>query len=282
MSARNEQMNPDRQRTLGREVRLQGVGVHTGEASSLTIRPAAAGTGLRFRRTDVEGSPEIPATLDHVVSTERGTSLGQGEARVQTVEHVLAALFGAGVDNALMDLDGPEPPIRDGSFRDYAEAVAGAGTTEQDQPAGTLRVRDTISVRGGGGQSYVVTPSDELHLSVTIDFAHPAIGRQFGSFRIDPDRFGVDIAPARTFGYESDVENLRSRGLARGATLENTVVLSEGAVLGGELRFPDEFLRHKVGDLVGDLALLGARLRGHVVAEKPSHGGNVAMGLGSH
>ena len=271
-------MKADRQRTIGRDVALEGVGVHSGVSARITFRPASPGTGIRFRRVDLEGSPEVPADLAHVVDTHLGTSLGSGEVKVLTVEHVLAALVGAQVDNIVIDLSGPEPPIRDGSFRDYFQALEDAGNVAQEPEAAVLRVGAPVTSLGESGESYVVLPADSLRVSATIDFKHQAIGRLFGSFALDPGAFAKDIAPARTFGFKADAEALRARGRGLGASLENTVVLDDSGVMNQSLRFPDEFLRHKVGDIVGDLALLGTRLQGHVVAERPSHAGNVALG----
>jgi UDP-3-O-[3-hydroxymyristoyl] N-acetylglucosamine deacetylase/3-hydroxyacyl-[acyl-carrier-protein] dehydratase len=271
-------MKEPRQRTLAGAVTLEGTGVHSGEAARLTMRPADAGTGIRFRRVDLDGSPEIPADLEHVVGTELGTRLGSGTASVMTVEHVLAALASQSVDNALLALSGPEPPIRDGSFKDYVDAVVRTGVVEQDAPARVLTLREPLAVCADGGASYLAAPAEGFRLSTTIQFAHPVIGRQYGSFEITPDGFARELAPARTFGFRADAEALLKRGLAQGASLENTLVLDDDGVLKQELRFPDEFVRHKAGDVVGDLALLGARLRGHVVAERPSHKGNVELG----
>ena len=270
-------MNRGRQWTVAKDITLEGTGVHSGEAATLTFRPADAGSGIRFRRTDLPGEPQIPASLDYVVKTDLGTTLGQGEAHVLTVEHVLAALYSQGVDNAIVELSGPEVPIRDGSFRDYVAALADAGIREQEAEIRVVRVDAPLSVAGGDGESYVVTPSAGLRISATIDFEHPLIGRQFGSFHVDPDTFGNELAPARTFGFRADAEALHARGLALGASLDNTVVLDDEGIMNDGLRFPDEFLRHKVGDIVGDLSLLGAHLEAHVVAERPSHAGNVAL-----
>ncbi len=270
-------MSGPSQRTVSREITLKGVGLHSGEAASLTFRPAEPGTGLRFQRSDLPGRPEVPADLDHVTGTELGTTLGQGDATVRTVEHVLAALGALQIDNALIEVSGPEVPIRDGSFQDYAAALADARPVEQAAEARVISVSEPVAVTGADGQSYVATRGDRLRVSATIDFGHEAIGRQFGSFLVDEAAFRTELAPARTFGFKADAEALRARGLARGASLENTVVLDERGVMNGALRFEDEFLRHKVGDLVGDLALLGARLHAHVVAERPSHKGNIAL-----
>ena len=270
-------MRRNPQRTVASETVLKGTGVHSGEAATLTVRPADPDTGIRFRRVDLEGEPEVPADLDHVVGTELGTSLGAGETRVLTVEHVMAALGAYQIDNVILDLAGPEPPIRDGSFREYCELLTDAGIEAQDAPARVLKVNEPLTLQENGGETYVVTAAPDYRIAATIDFEHPAIGRQFGSFDLSGESFTEEIAPARTFGFKADAEELRERGMALGSSLENTVVLDEHGVMNDGLRFPDEFLRHKVGDIVGDLALLGARIRGHVVAERPSHRGNVAL-----
>jgi len=250
------------QRTLTGEVELEGVGVHSGETAKIRFSGAEEGTGIRFRRTDLPDTVEIPARLNFVVDTRLGTTLGLDGGTVQTVEHVMAALFGAGIDNALVEIDGPEPPILDGSFLPYLEALSGL-SVEQAAERTELRVGGPLRVRGDDGTHYVAIPASQFEISGEIDFDHPAIGVQRGRFSIDED-FGTEIAPARTFGFERDAELLREQGLALGASLENTIVLDEDGVMNEGLHFPDEFLRHKVGDLVGDLALLGARPRGRI------------------
>jgi UDP-3-O-[3-hydroxymyristoyl] N-acetylglucosamine deacetylase/3-hydroxyacyl-[acyl-carrier-protein] dehydratase len=270
-------MSAPRQRTISKEIALQGCGVHSGEAATLTFRAAEPGTGIRFVRVDLDGSPEVPARLERVVDTELGTTLARGEARVLTVEHIMAAIGASGIDNVRLDLTGPEIPIRDGSFRDYFSALRDAVPIEQDAEARVVSVGEPLTVDGDPGQSYVATKGAGLRVSATIDFAHQAIGRRFGSFSAAAEAFGTDLAPARTFGFKEDAEALHARGLALGASLENTVVLDEDGVMNDGLRFGDEFLRHKVGDVVGDLALIGARINAHVVTERPSHCGNVAL-----
>ncbi len=270
-------MSGPRQRTISRSVTVEGTGVHSGEAASLTLFSAAPASGIRFRRIDLPEKPEIPADLDHVAGTELGTTIALGEARVMTVEHVLAALAALRIDNVLIDISGPEVPSRDGSFGDYVKALDDACPLDLEEEARTLTLSGPVTFSSSSGQSYVATPAEGLRISSTIDFAHPSIGRQFGSFLVDEAGFRADLAPARTFGFKSDAEALRARGLALGASLENTVVLDEGGPMNDGLRFDDEFLRHKVGDIVGDLALLGARVQAHVVADRPSHGGNVAL-----
>jgi len=270
-------MSSPRQRTVSRPVTLDGHGLHSGAPASITIAPAAPGTGLRFRRTDLEGSPEVPVALSNVVDTVRGTTLGRAGVTVSTVEHVLAALVAMRIDNAVLDVTGPEVPIRDGSFADWVSAIQQAGPAEQEAPARVLSLRSPVSVRGPGGQSYVAEAAEGLRISGTIDFDHPVIGRQQGSFLIEEGSFAEELAPARTFGFRAEAEALRARGLALGASLENVVVLDESGVMNDGLRFEDEFLRHKIGDVAGDLALLGARLDAHILTERPSHGGNVEL-----
>lgn len=267
-----------RQRTIGGEVGLEGIGIHLGEPATLSLHPAEPDSGTLFRRVDLPDKPEIPANLDHVVGTELGTTIGRGEVRVLTVEHLMAALGAAGISNVRADVSGPEIPIRDGSFVDFLDAVEDAGVVEQDAPARALKVEEPVVLRAKKGESYIFAPGPELRVTATIDFEHPAIGRQTGSFGGPGLNFRDDIAQARTFGFLSDAQELRARGLAQGASLENTIVLNDNGVANDGLRFPDEFLRHKVGDLLGDLTLLGRRLEGHLVAERPSHRGNVELG----
>jgi len=263
------------QRTLNGEVVLEGVGVHSGEQATIRFTGAEEGTRIRFQRTDLDGSPVIPARLEHVVDTRLGTTLGADDASVRTVEHVMAALYGAGIDNALVELDGPEPPILDGSFRPYFEALSGAAL-EQSAARTEFRIPGPLRVTGDGGTRYEALPGRAYEIAGQIEFDHPAIGVQSGLFRVE-EHFGEGIAPARTFGFESDARALREQGLALGAALENTIVLDGDGVRNEGLRFPDEFLRHKVGDIVGDLALLGARPRGRIVAVRPSHTGNIEL-----
>ncbi len=271
-------MIPTRHHTVAGPVTLRGVGVHSGKEATLTVRPAEDAGGIRFRRVDLEGAPEIPADLEHVRGTELGTRIGvDDENQILTVEHVLAALTAAGVTSAVVELDGPEPPIRDGSFQDYMDAIGQVGTVELEAEVPLIRIRRPLQVDAGEGTRYVATPCEGFHVAGAIEFNHPAIGRQFGSFPMDDGRFRREIAPARTFGFQSEAAGLRERGLALGSSLENTIVLDETGVMNEGLRFPDEFLRHKLGDLMGDLALLGARVEAQILAERPSHRGNVAL-----
>ena len=271
-------MSRTEQRTIASEVTLEGVGVHSGVHARLTLRPADPDSGLRFRRVDLEGAPEVPADVDHVVDSDLGTTLAVGGARIGTVEHLLAALHARSIDNVVIDIDGPEIPIRDGSFQDFFDAVTDAGVVEQGCDAEVITLPGVVQVSGESDKpAYVATPIDGLRISATIDFEHAAIGRQYGSFLVTEDSFASELASARTFGFEADAEGLRARGLALGSSLDNSIILGENEVVNDGLRFDDEFLRHKVGDIVGDLALLGARLNAHVIAERSSHAGNVEL-----
>jgi UDP-3-O-[3-hydroxymyristoyl] N-acetylglucosamine deacetylase/3-hydroxyacyl-[acyl-carrier-protein] dehydratase len=211
-----------------------------------------------------------------VQSTERRTALGQGETIVQTVEHLLAAAAALQVDDLTIDLDGPEPPIGDGSFSLYLRALEDAGIAEQPGDPVVYRVPTAFDLTEGDS-SYVVAPAKSLRITTTIEWNHPLIGRQTGSYDMTPRAFAEEISEARTFGFLREAEALRARGLALGAALESTLVLSEEGLVGGALRWPDEFVRHKAGDILGDLALIGGRIQGHIVATKPSHQGNIAL-----
>ena len=266
-----------KQQTIADRAALEGVGLHTGQTAHINFVPGARDTGIVFVRTDLPGSPEIPALVAHVAGTDRGTTLAVGDASIHTVEHLLAAVGALGIDNLSVELDGPEVPILDGSFRPFFEVLQRVGLTEQDAPAKVLVVKEAVHAVSGGGESYVAVPSDGYRISSTIEFPHPLIRRQFGSFDVAASTFADQLAGARTFGFLKDAEALRNRGLARGVTLENAVVLDEEKLISGELRWPDEFVRHKTGDIVGDLVLVGRRIRGHVIADRPSHAGNVAL-----
>jgi UDP-3-O-acyl N-acetylglucosamine deacetylase len=238
--------------------------------------PAVAGTGVRFRRADLVPPVEIAAALETVSQSERRTSLGEGDAAVHTVEHVMAAVAAHRIDDLVIEVDGPEPPAADGSAAPYFAALADAGVTEVGGLATIYRPNAPVEVREGEA-TYRVAPSDVLRLTVTIEWAHPAIGRQSGAYDVTPESFERDLAGARTFGFIAEADALRQRGLALGASLENTIALSDTGVEGMELRWPDEFVRHKAADLLGDLALLGGRLDADVEAYRPSHAGNVAL-----
>jgi UDP-3-O-[3-hydroxymyristoyl] N-acetylglucosamine deacetylase/3-hydroxyacyl-[acyl-carrier-protein] dehydratase len=266
-----------KQQTIAEQATLEGVGLHTGKNAHLRFLPAEVNAGIRFRRTDLKDSQDIPAQLGHVVSTDRGTSLAAGEARVHTVEHLLAAVVARQIDNLVIEIDGPEIPILDGSFKPFFDTLQNVPLKQQDERAQVVEVSAPVSAKGPAGASYVAVPDDAFRISATIEFDHPLIRRQFGSFAINADQFGEQVAPARTFGFMHEAEELYKRGLVKGVTLKNAIVLNETGLEHGELRFADEFVRHKIGDVIGDFALIGKRVKAHVIADRPSHAGNLEM-----
>src|SRR6266699_924808 len=268
---------PSARRSITRPAGVRGTGLHTGAATEATFLPAPAGQGIVFRRIDLAGRPEVPARLTEVEAVERRTAIGHGAATIHTVEHVLAAVAAHEIDDLTIELSGPEPPILDGSVLPYFDALAKAGPTDVGGDPAVLSVQAPFTVTEGDS-AYVVAPAKALRLTVTIEWPHPLIGRQTGTYDLTAAAFAAELAPARTFGFTSEVAQLQAKGLIKGASAANAIVLDErGIANGGQLRWPDEFVRHKAADIVGDLALTGARIRAHVVATRPSHGGNVAL-----
>ena len=265
-----------RRQTIGGSITLEGVGLHLGLQCRLTFRPAPSGHGIAFSRTDRPGEGRIPASVDRAVQSERRTQLGDGPGGLHTVEHVLAAVAGAQVDDILIEMDAPEPPILDGSARPFLEALRSAGVVEHSGTADYLCLREPVRVIDGESV-YEAYPANDLRVEVTIDFPHPLIGRQRGEYVVTPSSFAEQLAPARTFGFLREVEALRAKGLIQGASTSNAVVLDDTGVLDTELRWPDEFVRHKAMDCVGDLALAGSRVKARIVATKPSHRGTVTL-----
>jgi UDP-3-O-[3-hydroxymyristoyl] N-acetylglucosamine deacetylase / 3-hydroxyacyl-[acyl-carrier-protein] dehydratase len=263
-------------RTIAREATLEGVGLHLGAPVRLTFRPAASGAGIVFRRTDLPGQPSIPATAEVAVLTERRTQLGEDPVSVHTVEHVLAAVAGMEIDDLIVDLDAAEPPIMDGSAVAFLEALGSAGVKEQAGRVPVLALRESVRVVDGESV-YEAHPAPALELDVTIAFPHPLIGEQRGQYAIRPSTFTAELARARTFGFVAEVEALRAKGLIKGGSTDNAVVLDDAGPVGTTLRWADEFVRHKALDCVGDLALAGARVRARVVASKPSHRGTILL-----
>jgi UDP-3-O-[3-hydroxymyristoyl] N-acetylglucosamine deacetylase/3-hydroxyacyl-[acyl-carrier-protein] dehydratase len=263
-------------RTITGVAEVSGVGLHTGARTRVSCRAGASEQGIVFRRVDLEGQPEVPARVEQVEATERRTSIGHGNTTIHTVEHLLAAVVALEIDDLVIEIDGPEPPIADGSFGPYLDALEKAGLKELDGEPSSFRVMEPFTV-AEGDSSYVVAPSKALRLTATIEWDHPLIGRQTGSWDITPAGFRRDLARARTFGFVQEVEALRSRGLLKGGSMDSAVVLSASEVVGTTLRWPDEFVRHKAGDILGDLALVGGRVEAHVIATRPSHQGNVAV-----
>ena len=263
-------------RTIGREAVVEGIGLHLGLPCRLTFRPAPTGTGIVFVRSDIAGAAPISARADMAVEAERRTQLGTGAEALHTVEHVLAAVGALSLDDLEIGMDGPEPPIMDGSAAPFLEALRGAGLVPNGGRPEWLVLRKSIRVVDGDSV-YEARPCMGLSLDVTIDFPHPLIGRQRTQCMVTADSFTRELSSARTFGFTHEVDGLRSKGLIQGASTANVVVLDADGVVDTTLRWPDEFSRHKALDCVGDLVLAGARVRAHIVAHKPSHRGTVAL-----
>lgn len=254
-------------RTLGREIAFRGIGIHTGRAVDLVLSPSDSGV-IAFRRTDAE----LPVQVLDGKATGSGnrSTLGIGEARIETVEHLLATLAAFGIDSLDVSMSGPEIPILDGSALPYAEAVAAAGTRPAGPGGKVWRVAAPFAVEDGGA-SVEARPDPGLRITYAIEFAHPAVGAQTLDLAVTAESFLSEIAPARTFGFLKDVPELRRRGLALGGSFSNALLLDDEKLVNGPLRFPDEFVRHKVLDLVGDLFLAGVPVRGHFIARRAGH-----------
>ncbi len=293
-----------RQKTIGRPTSVEGIGLHTGEYTRVTFRPAPINSGITFVRSDLPGNPRVPADIDYVVDISRGTTLGAGGVQVRTVEHLLAALVGLEVDNVQVEMNGEEPPVGDGSALPFVEALLEAGIVEQDSPKDYIDVEDVISydTEKSRGVELVVLPSDDLKVTFMSDPRNPAVGTQY-TVMFSLDEFVKEFAPARTFAFLSEIRPLREQGLIKGGNLDNALVIVDQDISPEELeylrklfnikepvfigetnilndiplRFPNEFCRHKVVDLLGDLALLGAPLRAHVMAASSGHKANIEL-----
>lgn len=259
------------QKTIRKKTLVNGIGIHSGDPCTLTFRPAPPDTGVYFIRKDLPGSPSLKVTAKNVQATSHQTTIGGEAFSVATIEHCLSALSALRIDNLFIELDGPEIPICDGSAGEFLKALLDVGIVEQDQPRKYCYITEPIYFSEGEKHAYVV-PYHGLRVTVTIDFAHPIIGKQTIDLDINEQSFGRDIASARTFGFLKDVEALQARGLAKGGSLDNCVVLDADAVVNPEgLRWADEFVRHKALDALGDLVTLEMPLMGHVVLYKAGH-----------
>jgi UDP-3-O-[3-hydroxymyristoyl] N-acetylglucosamine deacetylase len=257
------------QRTLRRPVSCKGIGLHSGNKVTLSLKPAPADHGIRFQRTDL-GGLEIPATVTHLGGIQYQTGLTREAVSVETVEHLLAALTALGVDNVVVELNHPEVPIMDGSSAPFVYLIHEAGVKRLQAPRRFLKVLRPISLTHGD-KRIALYPSDHFKVTYSISFDHPLLRHQSRTMRITEESFVEEIAPARTFGFLKEVEMLRQRGLALGGSLDNAIVLGETGVLNNVLRFEDEFVRHKILDVIGDLSLVGYPVIGHLVAHRGGH-----------
>ena len=290
-----------KQRTISKEVSISGIGLHTGNKCNMTFKPAPVNYGIRFKRTDLPDSPEILADIDHVVDISRGTTIALGTAEVKTTEHVLAAIMGCEIDNIIVCIDTNEPPVIDGSAKPFVDLLNKAGFVEQDETKDYLVLDTTIHYRSEEGDVDIVAfPLDDFKVTVMIDYRNAALGSQYTSL-FNMSEFHEQFAPARTFCFLHEVEDLYEQGLIKGGKFENAVVIvdrelkpsglkdlmkrlgiNESVVLGEngilnntKLRFKNEPARHKVVDLIGDLALIGAPIKGHIMAARPGHLNNI-------
>lgn len=268
-----------RQRTLNNAIRATGVGLHTGEKVYLTLHPAPANTGIVFRRTDLSPVVEVRADALSVGETTLSTTLISGDVKVSTVEHLLSALAGLGIDNVIVDLTAPEVPIMDGSAGPFVFLLQSAGIREQQAPKKFIRITKPVTVTDGD-KSASLLPFDGFRVKFSIDFDHPVFQNRKLEAEVDfcSTSFVKEVSRARTFGFMHEIEYLRSMGLARGGSMDNAIVVDEYQVLNEDgLRYEDEFVRHKILDAIGDLYLLGNSLIGEYVAHKSGHGLNNAV-----
>ncbi len=270
-------MPTEMQHTISAPASLEGTSLHTGQKVTLTIKPAPVDYGFKFRRVDLPDQPFIDADVSKVQTVERATTLAEGSVKVHTVEHVLSALTGMGIDNALIEMDANEPPIGDGSAAPYVELIKSVGRTQQDQPARVWEIREPIHFDNQKGSTITIVPDKNFRISLT-NIGPDGRFTQFFSTIVTPEIYEKEIAPARTFVYYEDVKPLLDKGLIKGGSIENAVVVRGDEIMSKEpMRFSNEFARHKTLDLIGDLMLGGKRITGHVICVRPGHGPNTEM-----
>ncbi len=266
------------QHTVKKTVTYRGIGLHTGKPVTLVISPGEVNSGIRFVRSDLDQQEPTPAFMDRIVDTRLATTIAtEDNGLISTTEHLLAALFGLGIDNALIEVDGPEIPIMDGSAAPFVHVLKKVGRRRQKACKWMLKINKEI-VYSSGDTEVKLLPHNGFKVTSEIDFEHPLIAKQSYTVNLTPKKFVQEISSARTFGFLDQVEQLRKNGLALGGSLDNAIVIDENGVVNAEgLRFADEFARHKVLDLIGDLALLGFPMLGHVVAKKSGHGHHFSL-----
>ena len=260
-----------KQRTLMNEVGCTGIGLHTGEKVKINLRPAPANSGIKFVRTDLKGRPEVEVRFDNVFDTTLATTIGTNGCKVSTIEHLMAAFFGLGIDNAVVELDGPEVPIMDGSAAPFVFLIKSGDIREQKSPKQFIVIKKPFKV-DDGNRSVCIYPSKELKITYMIDFQHPLLRNQEYELTFSGRDFVREISTARTFGFMKDVETLKKNGFARGGSLDNAVVIDDFRIINEDgLRFDDEFVRHKILDFIGDISIVGSPIIGHFVVKKSGH-----------
>jgi len=267
----------ERQTTLGNEVSLRGIALHTGSRAVLKMKPAPPDTGIIFRRIDLSGQPEVKACVTNVIDVRRGTTIANGAGKVYTVEHVLSAFHGLGVDNAIVEMDGPEPPIVDGSSEAYVKMIQNAGIVELESELKYFTIKESTSIQEGETRTEI-HPHHCLKITCKVAYGVSPLDEQEFSGEITPRFFAEQISPARTFCLYKELEQLIRMGLVKGGSLDNAAVIHDGAIICKEdLRFSNELVRHKVLDIIGDIFLLGRRVKAHIIALKPGHPTNVML-----
>jgi UDP-3-O-[3-hydroxymyristoyl] N-acetylglucosamine deacetylase len=263
--------------TITNLLHISGIGLHTGSIINMVLRPAKAGTGIIFERKEGNITQRIKACAQNVVDTRMATVIGDGQLRVSTIEHLMAALVACHIDNLIIQIDGPEVPIMDGSAAPFIDKILSVGVTRLEQSRKIISITKPIHLQEGDNRISII-PSRFLRISFDLDFNHPCIKRQSRSFKVSQQSFRQDIAAARTFGFYEEVEYLKSQGLAKGGSLDNAVVIGADRILNPEgLRYADEFVRHKILDTVGDFSLLGHSILGHIKSHKGGHDINHKM-----
>ncbi len=268
--------NTPMQHTLASCVLFKGIGLHTGHEVSLVVKPAPEDKGFVFVRTDLDGCPEIPVEVDYVVNTSRGTTVAKDGAVVHTIEHLMSALTGIGMDNAILELTSDEIPALDGSSVDFCRAFLEVGLVEQTKPRSYLNLKEPVTIETKD-MFMVALPYDGLRISFTIEYDHSYLAQQAKSYNYSEESFLEEISSARTFCFDFEIDFLRKADLIKGGSLDNAVVVTETGVLNESIRFEDEFVRHKILDIIGDLTLLGQRVKAHVIAHKSGHSLNVEL-----
>ncbi len=269
----------DMQQTLKTDARISGITLHTGARANLRILPAPENTGIVFRRIDMPGAPEVKANAQNVIDVRRATTIASREtgAFVVTVEHIMAALHASSVDNAVVEMDGAEPPIADGSAGPYFDMIQNAGTEVQNAPAEYWTASAPIVLEDGGSM-LALLPADDLKITFTVEYGFSKLDTQFFSSVITKETFSKELSRARTFVAYAELKQVLAAGLAKGGSLDNAIILHDGALISNEgMRYPNELVRHKMMDMVGDLYLVGKRVRGHIMSVKSGHPTHVKL-----